>query len=102
MQEQSEHSLIQSPQVRCIYMQEHSVHLLNAHKTSIPVPVGAMYLHMQERSVHSLIRPPIFTVITEVWPPANRAVVRNNLTVIIEVVLIEGFLYNNKKCIYQL
>ena len=41
---------------------------------------------------------PIFTVITEVWPRANRAVVTNNSSVIIEVllikaVLIEGFLY---------
>ena len=40
----------------------------------------------------------IFTVITEVWPRANRAVVTNNSIVIIEVVLIdvmliEGFLY---------
>ena len=38
-------------------------------------------------------RVPIFTAITEVWPRANRALVTNNLTVIIEVVLIEGFLY---------
>ena len=41
---------------------------------------------------------PIFTVITEVWPRANQAMVTNNLIVIIEVVqikvmLIEGFLY---------
>ena len=35
----------------------------------------------------------IFTVIMEVWPRANRAVVTNNSPVIIEVVLIEGFLY---------
>ena len=35
---------------------------------------------------------PIFTVITEVWPHANQAVFKNNLTVIIEVVLIESFL----------
>ena len=42
---------------------------------------------------------PIFTVITKVWPRANRAVVTNNNStviikvVIIEAVLIEGFLY---------
>ena len=41
---------------------------------------------------------PIFTVITEVWPRANRAVVTNNSTVrikvvLIEVVLIKGFVY---------
>ena len=38
---------------------------------------------------------PIFTMIKEVWPHANRAVVTNNLTVIIEVVFIEGFLYSS-------
>ena len=36
------------------------------------------------------LRVPIFIVITEVWPRANRAMVTNNLTVIIDVVLIEG------------
>ena len=36
---------------------------------------------------------PIFTLTTEVWSHANQAVVTNNLTVLIEVVLIEGFLY---------
>ena len=41
---------------------------------------------------------PIFTVITEVWPRANRVVVTNNSTAIIEVMLIgamliDGFLY---------
>ena len=41
---------------------------------------------------------PIFTVITEVWSLANRAMVRNNSNAIIKVVLInvmliEGFLY---------
>ena len=46
------------------------------------------------RNFHLLI----FTMITEVWPCANRAGVTNNSTVIskiviIEVVLIEGFLY---------
>ena len=44
------------------------------------------------------LRAPNFTLITEVWPHANQAVVTNNLTVIIEVVLIdvvliEGYLY---------
>ena len=77
-----------------------------AHTSSIPI--GAMYLYMQERFLHSLIpllfplRAPTFTMKSKVWPCANRAMVRKNLTVIIEVViievmLIEGFLYNNKK-----
>ena len=39
---------------------------------------------------------PIFTIITEVWHRANRAVVTNNSTVIIEVMLIEGFLQFEK------
>ena len=39
-----------------------------------------------------LLRPPIFKVIIEVWPHANRDVVTNNSTVIIKVVLIKGFL----------
>ena len=34
---------------------------------------------------------PIFTMITEVWSHANRAVVTNNSTVVIE-----GFMYNYK------
>ena len=38
-------------------------------------------------------RAPIFTMITVVLPPANWAVVTNNLTMIIKVVLNEGFLY---------
>ena len=67
-----------------------------AHTTSIPV--GAMYLHARTFCTLSdtILYPlwaPIFTVITEVWPLANQAVVTNNSTVIIEVVLIEGFLY---------
>ena len=53
------------------------------------IPLGAMYF-MQELSVFSdtiLYRlwAPVFTVITEVWPSANRAVVTNNLTFKIEV-----------------
>ena len=41
---------------------------------------------------------PIYTMITKVWPRVNRGLVKNNLTVIIVVVLIkavliEGFLY---------
>ena len=44
--------------------------------------------------------PPIFRVITEVWPCPNQAMVTNNSTMIIEVVLIkamliEGFLYTS-------
>ena len=67
-----------------------------AHTTSIPM--GAMYLHARTFCTLSdmilfLLRAPIFTVITEVWPRANWAMVTNNLTMIIEVVLIEGFLY---------
>ena len=34
----------------------------------------------------------IFTMITEVWPRANRAIVTNNSTMIIEVMLIEALL----------
>ena len=77
------------------------------HTTSIPV--GSIYLHartfctLSDRILNSL-HEPIFTVITEVWPCANRAVVTNNLTmiikvVLIDVVLIECFLYNI--CIYN-
>ena len=66
-----------------------------AHMTSIPV--GVMYLHARTFSTLSdtILYPlwaPIFTVITEVWPSANRAVVTNNSTVIIEVVLIKVML----------
>ena len=70
------------------------------------IPMGAVYLYMQERFLHSLIPllcpwvqciytcknvfytrwydliqfgAPIFTMITEVWPRANCAVVTNNL-----------------------
>ena len=55
-------------------------------------PVGAMYLHARmfctlSDTILYPLRAPIFTMITEVWPRANRAVVTNNLTVIIEVVL---------------
>ena len=62
------------------------------------IPMGVMYLHARTFCTYSdtilyPLRAPMFTVITEVWPRANRAVVRNNLTVIIEVVLIKGFLY---------
>ena len=38
------------------------------------------------------LRAIIFTVMTEVWPRANRAIFTNNLTVIIEVVLIKAVL----------
>ena len=83
------------------------------------IPMGVMYLHarmfctlsyvfyshgcnkfLHERIFFTLADTitPIFTVITKVWPCANRAVVTNNLIVIIEVMLIkalliEGFLY---------
>ena len=67
-----------------------------AHSSSIPM--GAMYL--RARTFYTLcdrilypLQAPIFTVITKVWNRANRAIATNNLTVIIEVVLIEGFLY---------
>ena len=59
------------------------------------------FLH--ERTFFTLVTiAPIFTMITEVWPRANRAVVTNNSTVISEVVLIkavliEGFLYSLPK-----
>ena len=62
------------------------------------IPMGAMYLNMQERfftltdTILYSLWILIFTVITEVWPRANRAAVTNNSTVIIEVVLIEGSL----------
>ena len=66
-----------------------------AHMTSIPV--GVMHLHARtfctlSDTILYPLRVPIFTVITEVWPRANRAVVTNNLTMIIEVVLIKSFL----------
>ena len=57
--------------------------------------MGAMYLHartfctLSDKILYPLWAQ-IFTVITEVWPCANRAMVTNNLTVIIEV-----FLYIN-------
>ena len=65
-----------------------------AHTSSIPM--GAINFYMQEHffTLTDTI-PPIFTVITEVWPYANRAVVTNNLTVIIKAMLIQGFLYMN-------
>ena len=54
-----------------------------ANTTSIPV--GAMYLHSRTFcTLSDMILYPwlaqIFTVITEVWPPDNRAVVTNNLS----------------------
>ena len=69
-----------------------------AHTTSIPV--GAMYLHARtfctlSDTILYPLQAPIFTMITKVWPCANWAVVTNNLTVIIEVVIIEGFLYHS-------
>ena len=72
-----------------------------AHTTSISE--GPMYLHartfctLSDTTLYPL-QALIFTVITEVWPCANWAMVTNNLTVIIEVmltevVLIDSFLY---------
>ena len=71
-----------------------------AHTTSIPV--CAMYLYagtfctLSDTILYPL-RAPIFTVTTEVWPRAYLAVITNNYNVrievvLIEVVLIEGFL----------
>ena len=134
MQECFFHSLIPLlfPWVQCIYMQECSVHSLirllfpcvqcqslkpvlsQCSQTSF-VTVDdfiarytcsyVFYSHgcnvfiRKSIFLHSLIWSyplwaPIFTVITKVWPYANRAVVTNNLTLIIEVVLIKGFLYH--------
>ena len=67
------------------------------------IHMGAINLYLQEHFLHSLIRPdlitPIFTVITKVWPRANQAVVTNNSTMIIEVVLIEAMLIDGFLCI---
>ena len=57
---------------------------------------------MQECSVLSdailyPLQAQILTVITKVWPRANRAVVTNNKTMIIEVMVIERFLYTQFK-----
>ena len=41
------------------------------------------------------LQSPIFTMITEVWPCANRDMVRNNLNMIIKVALIQVFLFIN-------
>ena len=53
------------------------------------IPICAKIFYMQEHffTLTDTI-PPIFSVITKVWPHANRAVVTNNSTVIIEAVLI--------------
>ena len=58
------------------------------------IHMGAINFYMQEHffTLADTIAP-IFSVITKVWPRANRAVVTNNLIVIIKAVLIEGFLY---------
>ena len=68
---------------------------------TISIPVGAMYLRARtfctlSGTILHPLQALIFTAITEVWPHANRALVTNNFTVIIEVllikvVLIEGF-----------
>ena len=74
-----------------------------AHTTSIPV--GAM-LHARtfctlSDTILYPLQVPILTMITEVWPRANWAMVTKNLTIITEVMLndvmlIEGFLYKRK------
>ena len=46
------------------------------------------------------LRAPIFTMITKVWARANRAVVTNNLTVIIEVMLIKVVLTDGFQYLY--
>ena len=123
MQERSVQSLIRLlyPLVWCIYTPECSVHLL-IHlfpwvqcictckniiytRCTTYIPMSAMYLHARTFCTLSdmilcSLRASIFTVITEVYLRANRAVVTNNLTVIIEVVLIkvmllEGFMYSS-------
>ena len=62
-----------------------------AHTSSIPM--GAINFYIQEHFLHSLLIQlhqflpiaPILTVLTEVWPRANRAMVTNNLTVLTKV-----------------
>ena len=73
-------------------MQERSVQLLIQ-----PLYLWVQCIYVQERYVLSVmmlypLHAPIFTVIPEVGPRANRAVVTNNLTAIIEVMIIKGFL----------
>ena len=62
------------------------------------IPIGAMYLHARtfcplSDTILYPLQAPIFTVITEVWPHANWSLVTNDSTVIVELMLIEGFLY---------
>ena len=77
MQECFSHSLIPLlfSCLRCIYMQECSVHSLR--KSSISM--GAISFYMQEHffTLADTITP-IFTVLTKVWPCANRTMVTNN------------------------
>ena len=57
------------------------------------IPMGAINFYMQEHFLHLLLIEshqflliaPILTVLTEVWPHANRAMVTNNSTVLTEV-----------------
>ena len=65
------------------------------------IPVCAMYLHAStfctlSDTILYTLRANIFVVINEVWPRANQAMVTNNSTVLIEVMLIEGFLYRQR------
>ena len=93
-------------------MQEHFLHLLipllfpwmrcilharmfctPTHTSSIPM--SAMYARTFFTLADTILcslRAAIFTVITKVWPHANRTVVTNNLTVIMKAILIEVFL----------
>ena len=59
-----------------------------AHTSTIPM--GAIHARTLFTLADTIT--PMFTVITEVWPRANRAVATNNSPVIIKVVLIEGLL----------
>ena len=72
-----------------------------AHMTSITV--GAMYLHAKmfctlSDTILYPLQVPNFTVIIEVWPRVNRALVTNNSTMMIEVMLIEAVLIEEFLC----
>ena len=54
------------------------------------IPMGAINFYMKEHFLPSLLIrshtiAPILTMLTEVWPRANRAMVTNNSTVLTEV-----------------
>ena len=117
MQEYSVHFLIRLlfPWVQCIYTCKNIFYtswyhfyshgcdvftcknVLRLGRTS-SIPMGAMYLHarmfctLSDMILYPL-QAPIFAVITEVWPCANQAMVIIKV-MLIDVVLIKGFLYN--------